>query len=267
MKILNGAELAGFIKERQAKQVRALRQAHNVAPSLAIVRTSNNSVINTYIRLKQEYGDDILVSVQDHLVTHADIKEIITQLNNDSAVHGVIVQLPLENPEETDAILSMVDPSKDIDGLGLNAEWDPATPTAINWLLAGYGIEITGHKILIIGKGRLVGAPLAKIWQASGYDVTAVDQNNDDITAIAKKSNIIVSATGVPSLLTGAMVSPDTIVIDAGTTDEGGVIKGDIADDLRERHDITITPIRGGVGPLTVAALFDNVIRAARKSI
>lgn len=263
MKLLNGAELRDFIKERQAKQVRGLRQAYGVFPKLAIIETNPLPVIDTYVRLKQRYGEDILVDVEVHQPTEPEVLTLIDQLNHDESVHGIIVQLPLHDASRTDEVLNAVAPEKDVDALGEHATLDPATPTAINWLLAGYNVDLRGKDILIIGAGRLVGAPLARMWRQSGLQVT-VATRDDDIPELVQNADIVVSATGTPELVTADMPKINAVLVDAGTASEGGVIKGDLAKDVyEERHDLTITPQKGGVGPLTVAALFDNVIQAA----
>src|SRR3954464_4728842 len=118
MKLLNGAELAGFIKERQARQVRALRQAHGVLPRLAIVQAKDDPVINTYVRLKKKYGTDIGIEVEDHILLQADVPKLLNKLSIDESVHGIIVQLPLQDPSRTDEIVNLVNPSKDVDFLG-----------------------------------------------------------------------------------------------------------------------------------------------------
>ena len=267
MKLLDGLELAGFIKERQAKQVRGLRQAHGVFPKLAIVRTGDNPVIDLYVRLKKTYGEDILIDVDVHHIPQHDAANLITSLNNDSSVHGIIVQLPLEDPSQTDELVNLVAPHKDVDALGEHPVYDAATPMAINWLLAGYNVTLPGKKIVVVGTGRLVGAPLAKMWRNSGLDVVTVDGPVDDLASRLQDADVIVTATGVAGLIKSEMIRPDVVVVDAGTSSEGGKIVGDVDPAVRERHDITITPEKGGVGPLTVAALFDNVIRAARETI
>jgi methylenetetrahydrofolate dehydrogenase (NADP+)/methenyltetrahydrofolate cyclohydrolase len=190
---------------------------------------------------------------------------LIAKHNTDTATHGMIVQLPLDDGSKTDEILALIDPAKDVDGLGPNAAFDSATAMAINWLLAGYAIDLRGKKITIVGKGRLVGAPLARMWQGSGYNVTVLGKSAGDITEIIKSSDVIVTATGVPGLLSTTMIPIGAVVVDAGTASEDGVIVGDISANVRERDDLTITPEKGGVGPLTVAALFDNVITAASR--
>lgn len=266
MKILNGSELVGYIKERQAKQVRGLRQAWRVFPKLAIIIASDNPVIDTYVRLKQRYGEDILIDVAIYRVEQTEVKALIQTLNNDVSVHGIVVQLPLADASETDAIVTMIAPEKDVDGLaGARAQYTSATATAIDWLLAGYNVTLRGKKIAIVGNGRLVGAPLAALWQKQELDVTVYDDTAPSLDVL-RLANVIVTATGVPGLITSAMVGPSAVVVDAGTASENGVIVGDVAADVRERGDITITPEKGGVGPLTIAALFDNVITAARKT-
>lgn len=267
MKQLNGGELAGYIKERQARQVRALRQAHGVYPKLAIVQTVDSPVIDTYVRLKQSYGADILIDVEVYKIDQPDLLGVVGRLNEDSSVHGIIIQLPLADTSETQAAVDAVTPAKDVDGLGSGHALDPATPLAITWLLAGYNVDLAGKKIALIGNGRLVGAPLSAMWQTSGYDVTIFDENSQDMHAQLPEFDVIVTATGVPGLITSDDLKHGAVVVDAGTASEHGKIVGDVAPEVRERDDITITPERGGVGPLTVTALFDNVIRAAQATI
>lgn len=266
MKLLSGSELVDYIKERQAKQVRNVRQSLGVIPKLAIIQAGDNPVIATYVRMKISYGEDIMVDVEPHVVSQSDMPSLIARLNKDPSVHGIIIQLPLPDPARTDEIVNLVAPQKDVDALGGATTMDPATPTAINWLLAGYGIDMAQKNIVIVGNGRLVGGPLSRMWQNSGLNVRVLDDQDRDIKPILLNADIIVSAAGVPGLITSDMIRPDAVVVDAGTTSEGGKLVGDVSADVRERNDISITPQKGGVGPLTVAALFDNVIRAARLS-
>lgn len=267
MKLLNGKELAGFIKQRQEHQVRSLRQAHNVLPKLAIVQLKDDPVIDTYVRLKKRYGADLGIEVESHHPTQNEAEKVISELNDDPSVHGIIVQLPIADPSETDTIINYVDPNKDVDALGQNAIFDPATPMAIMWLLAGYNVSLEGKKILLIGRGKLVGAPLEKIFSASGLDVTVADRSTKDLKAATLDADVIITATGSPAILYSDMIKEGAVVVDAGVASEDGKTVGDVSQDLFERDDLTITPEKGGVGPLTVCALFENVIRAARNRI
>jgi len=130
MKLLNGQELAGFIKERHGRQVRTLR-AGKVYPKLAIVQTKDDPVIDTYVSLKQKYGGDIGVEVVLHKVSLAAVPKVLDMLSIDDSAHGIIVQLPLEDPSKTNEIVNLVDPSKDVDALGEKSRFEPATPMAI----------------------------------------------------------------------------------------------------------------------------------------
>ncbi|QQS64586.1 bifunctional 5,10-methylenetetrahydrofolate dehydrogenase/5,10-methenyltetrahydrofolate cyclohydrolase [Candidatus Saccharibacteria bacterium] len=264
MKELNGRELSLYIKERQAHEVRRLRQSKKVFPKLAIVRTNPDPVVDSYMNLKQAYGADILVEVGIHTVKQADCIDTIKELNADDDVHAIIVQIPLPDPSQTDEVLNSVSPSKDVDGLGKNSRFDPATPMAINWLLAGYNVELSGKKIVIVGQGRLVGKPLAKIWRESNLDVEVADKTTNDLANVVSKADVLVSATGVPGLIKQEMIMPGMTIVDAGVATDSNGLVGDVAAEVRELKGITITPEKGGVGPLTVCALFENVITAAR---
>ncbi len=264
--MLNGQELAGFIKQRQAHQVRSIRQSHSIEPRLAIVQSCDNQVIDVYVRLKKRYGADILVDVDVHKIAQNQVAATIERLNQDSSVHGIIVQLPLADPSATDKLVSLVDPTKDVDALGSTKFFVPATPTAILWLLAGYNVDLASKKVLLIGCGKLVGKPLHKILTESGVDVTLADRETKDLSAKTIEADIIITATGSPSILFPDMIKHGAIVVDAGVASEDGKTVGDVAESVYERDDLTITPTKGGVGPLTVCALFDNVIRAARQA-
>lgn len=264
-RLLNGAELASYIKERQAKQVRALRQSDGVAPKLAIIRTNPDPVVDSYMKLKQGYGTDVLIDVGVLTIEQKDALKTIQDLNQDPSVHGIIVQIPLPDTSQTDEILNAVAPNKDVDGLAKKTEFEPATPLAIDWLLAGYNVDLANKHIVIVGHGRLVGRPLAKLWQGSGLDVEIIDKKTQHIEEITRRADILVCATGVPGLITKDMVKPDAVIVDAGVaTDKNGLV-GDIEPEVRTLPGITITPEKGGVGPLTVCGLFENVIRSAQK--
>ena len=263
-RLLNGSDLAGFIKERQAGQVRSLRQANGIVPRLAIVVTVDHPVIDVYVRLKKQYGADILIDVDIHRVNQKEVPSLLEKLNQDDSVNGIITQLPLEDPTQTDEIVNMVAPEKDVDALGSRAVFDPATPMAILWLLSGYNVDLQGKHILLIGRGKLVGAPLERMLKNSGHDVVVADRSTVDLKSETLKADIIITAAGSPALLFPDMVKQGAVVVDAGVASEDGKTVGDVAPELYERDDLIITPAKGGVGPLTVCALFENVIRAAR---
>ncbi len=265
MKLLNGADLVDYIKERQAKQVRALKQANGLSPKLAIIRTNPEPVVDSYMKLKQNYGKDIDIEVEVFNISQNEAIDKISKLNNDDSYHGIIVQIPLPDTSQTDEILNSVALNKDVDGLAENSKFDPATPMAINWLLAGYNVELRGKNIVIVGHGRLVGKPLAKIWETSDLNVKIADKNTDNLKELTLSADILVCATGRPGLITRDMVSEKAVVVDAGVATDSNGLVGDVSLEVRSMPNIKITPEKGGVGPLTVSALFDNVIRSARE--
>jgi len=267
MKLLDGRELADYIKNRQLKEVSTLRINYKKNPKLAIVQLKDDPIIDIYVRLKKKYGEEIGINVERHNVKQIDSLETIKKLNNDETVDGIIVQLPVEVPSQLDEILNSVSLDKDVDALALGTKFDPATPTAILWLLAGYNIDLAGKKILIVGNGKLVGQPLSKMLIASGNKVTVADINTNDLANISLQSDIIITATGSPGVLKSSMLKPGSVVVDAGVTTDKGKTVGDLDEDVRLRDDLIITPIKGGVGPLTICALFSNVIKSAQKSV
>ena len=259
-KILDGLELADFIKERQASLVGQMSKK----PTLLIIRDSDNPVIVKYVELKKQYGEDIGAEVVDYFAKSSeDIAARIRSANEDSAIDGIILQLPILEKERTDELTDLIAPAKDVDGLGSHGDFESATATAILWLLSGYDIDLKTARIALVGRGKLVGAPLFKMFTSSGYNVELF-HHGSDLTKL-NQYDIIISATGKPGLILDSYVKPGAVVVDAGTASEDGVLKGDVAANVRTRTDLTaITPVKNGVGPLTIACLFDHVITAAR---
>jgi methylenetetrahydrofolate dehydrogenase (NADP+)/methenyltetrahydrofolate cyclohydrolase len=264
MRLLNSAELVSVIKERHAQEVNKLLR-EGIHPKLAIIQVNEDTVISTYVRLKRKYGADIGVGVDIYTPKQAEVPKLIEKLNKDITVHGMIVQLPLVDPNQTDEIVNLIDPKKDVDALGQDAPLDPATPTAILWLLQGYDIDLKDKEVVIIGRGKLVGAPLKNMLERDGIHPQIGHRGVEDLRAMTLAADVIVAAANSPGILKSDMVKSGAVVVDAGTANEEGKTVGNAAPELYERDDITITPTRGGVGPLTVCALFENVIRAAEE--
>lgn len=290
-KVLSGRELSGFIKERQDHEVKMLR-SNKIRAKLVIVRDSDNPVITKYVDLKRQYGEDIGIEVVDEFVNESDsaerlkkLHEVVRAAATDESVSGIIVQLPLIDSNTTDEVVADIPAIKDVDGLsntysdlvehedGLvtidnpdtrEHHFDSATATAILWLLAGHNIDFEGKRIAVVGRGKLVGKPLMSMWTKSGNTVHVFHRGSD--FSKLKDFDVIVTATGAPHLITNEMVRPGAVVVDAGTASEQGKLVGDISDEIRARNDLgAITPKVGGVGPLTINVLFENVIIAASK--
>jgi methylenetetrahydrofolate dehydrogenase (NADP+)/methenyltetrahydrofolate cyclohydrolase len=259
--LLDGREVAGFIKERHFRQMGGL----NPGPGLAIVANMQRADTASFVRAKQSYGEDIGVRVEV-VGPSRSLTGTIEQLNRRADITGIVVQLPLEDPDQIDEALAAIDPAKDVDGLGPNSPYEVAAVKGILWLLAGFNIDLKAARVAVVGQGRLVGKPLSDQLESNGIQVVRCDINTPDLAAALQDCGIIVSATGRPGLITSDMVSEGMVVIDAGGGELNGKVVGDADPALYKRSDIKISPVPGGVGPMTVAALFDNLMLAAMKS-
>lgn len=264
--LLTSKNLVQEIKARQTERVAALLRTRNIIPKLAIILTTDHPAIRAYTRMKKAYGADLGVDVDIHDVNQDNVPSLLDKLNHDDTVHAIIIQLPLERPEQTDYLVDLVAPNKDVDGLGTNPDFSPATPMAILWLLEGHNVKLHGKKVVLVGRGRLVGMPLENQLRMQGIDVEVAHSQTPDLKAVLKPADVIITATGRPGLIQNDMVKPNAVVVDAGVAGEQGKTVGDVAPEVYERDDITISPGRGGVGPLTVCALFENTITAAANS-
>jgi methylenetetrahydrofolate dehydrogenase (NADP+)/methenyltetrahydrofolate cyclohydrolase len=254
MKLLNGRDVADYMKVRHAGMVRACARP----PQLAIVRAGSHEATDLYIRAKIAYGRDIGVPVEVHNETAASLPGRLHDLGRDPGVTGVIIQLPLAGSELTDQALAAVPPSKDVDGLTPNSPFEAATPKAVLWLLAAYNVDVTG-RVVIVGQGRLVGKPLADRLEAAGREVTRCDARTANLAAVTRTADLLVTATGQRHLVTADMVKNGAVVVDTGSPEP------ELAPELYDRQDLTLTPNPGGVGPMTVASLFDNLVIAAQE--
>ncbi|MEX0748830.1 MAG: bifunctional 5,10-methylenetetrahydrofolate dehydrogenase/5,10-methenyltetrahydrofolate cyclohydrolase [Candidatus Saccharimonadales bacterium] len=262
--LLKSSELADYIKAQQVQAVRSLQHT-GIKPKLAIVQAGTMVVSDTYVRLKQAYGQDIGVEVERYDTDTSNLVDTIQRLNGTDSIHGIIVQLPLPESIDTGEVLNRIDSVKDVDGLGAESAFDPATPTAILWLLSEGNVELDSKTIGVIGHGRLVGAPLVRILKASGHEPLIADKETGDVAELMRECDVVITATGRPGLITPDMVHSGQVIIDAGTSSEDGSLVGDVDSSLYERSDLKISPVPGGVGPLTVAALFANVIEAFKR--
>lgn len=260
---LDGNELAAYIKERHAGEIRATHRR----PKLAILmHPESGAATRMYVeRTKKGYAMDIGADCQIHEVALStdELIAFIQKLNDDNSVTGIIVQLPYPGVD-IDVVLASVAPHKDIDGLNPDSNFDMPTPSAIMWLLSAYNISIKDKKVAVIGQGRLVGKPLADMLEVSGAIVTRCDDTTTDLKSVTLQSDIIVSATGQPKLIAPDMIADGSVVIGAGTADVGGSVKGDLDPKLYNNESLKIARNTGGVGPVTIAALFENLLIAAK---
>lgn len=263
--ILKGAPVAEKIYASLAKDIALLKQK-NLIPTLAVVIAGVDPASLTYVRAKEKRAKILGINFKlIHLsgIAHeSKISTLIGDLNKNKNVCGIVIQLPMPEGMDTDKILREIHPDKDIDGF--SGKFSPPTAQTILEILKFYEIDLKNKKIVIVGFGRLVGKPLAKLLQKQGIK-PIICTSNSDIATETLDADIIVSATGVPGLIKPEMVSEKAIVIDAGTAESRGKIHGDVDPAVYEKV-AAYTPTPGGVGPVTVACLMRNLVEAARQS-
>jgi methylenetetrahydrofolate dehydrogenase (NADP+)/methenyltetrahydrofolate cyclohydrolase len=241
---------------------------------LSIVRVGDNAASTTYIKHKLKFAEAIGVPVEltglDQPVSTGEVAAKIQQLNANPQVNGILVQLPLPATIDTDQVLQAISPQKDVDGLtpsnaGLLAQGRPgiipATARAVVTLLEHYRIPLAGQNVVIVGRSRLVGTPLALLCVEKHATVSIAHRQTRQLAQLCHRADIIVSATGQAHLITSDFVRPDSIVIDVGIVRTPDGLVGDVDPSIQNRID-ALSPVPGGVGPLTVACLFENLVQA-----
>jgi len=278
--VIDGRAVGARVRERVRAGVEALRSEHRVEPGLATILVGEDPASELYVRRKREACAEAgITSFHEQLdaaTPASDLAALIDRLNADPAVHGILLQLPLPGGLDPGAMTARIAPAKDVDGLhpinaGLLAHGSPhavvpCTPAGVMELLRSAGAELAGARAVVIGRSTLVGRPLASLLLGSDATVTHSHSRTRDLAAVCGEAEVIVAAAGVPRLVTADMVAEGAIVIDVGTnrTDEGLV--GDVDFAGVSRVAGAITPVPGGVGPMTIAMLLDNTLRAARRT-
>jgi methylenetetrahydrofolate dehydrogenase (NADP+) / methenyltetrahydrofolate cyclohydrolase len=283
--LLDGKKLAQTMQSEIAAEVAAFADKHGIRPGLAAVLVGDNPASEVYVRNKRKACAQVgMESWLHHLLattTQDELLQLVGQLNADPHVHGVLVQLPLPKQIDEAAIIRAVSPLKDVDGfgpenLGLLAagypRYLPCTPLGIQQLMLRNGIEIEGRHVVIVGRSNIVGKPLALILmqKATGANatVTVCHSRTRDIGALTRQADIIVVAIGQAQFLDGDMVRPGAVVIDVGMNRlANGKLAGDVNFNAVQAVASAITPVPGGVGPMTITMLLSNTLKAAKLQV
>ena len=275
--ILDGKEVASAVRDEVAERVSALAGKGKV-PGLATVLVGDDSASRVYVRSKRRLAEKVgihsLHYELDAGIGQAELESLVLRLNADPAVDGILVQLPLPDDLDDKRVTSLIDPNKDVDGLhpynlGLlaleRAVLIPCTPQGVMRILSHYEFDPAGKRAVVIGRSFLVGRPLSLMLAAKGIDatVTTAHSRTPDIAAVAREADLLVAAVGVPGLIGRDAVKPGAAVIDVGINRTEDGLVGDVRfDEVREVAG-AITPVPGGVGPMTVAMLMRNTVAAA----
>jgi methylenetetrahydrofolate dehydrogenase (NADP+)/methenyltetrahydrofolate cyclohydrolase len=274
-RIIDGKAVAARIRDEVRREVDAMDRK----PGLATILVGDDPASAVYVRMKREDSAEVGIESFHHEpgadVAPEDLAVLIRELNADDRVHGILLQLPLPDHLDQDQFISLIDPAKDVDGLtsanaGLlmqdrDEAMVPCTPAGVMELLREAGAELEGARAVVVGRSILVGKPLAQLLLAANATVTHCHSRTRDLPAVCREADVLIAAVGSPGLVGAEMVREGAVVIDVGTnrTDDGLV--GDVDfDAVRERAG-AITPVPGGVGPMTRAMLLVNTLRAARR--
>lgn len=278
--IIDGKALAQQVRARIADDVAQLKADHGVTPGLAAVLVGEDPASQVYVGMKHKASEAAGMHsrqlVLDLDTSQADLERTVTELNEDEAIDGILVQLPLPDHLDPRPVQELIAPAKDVDALnpytvGRLAVGDPtffsATPYGVLEILAHAGVEIAGSHVVVVGRSNLVGRPLSVMLTLKGRDatVTLAHSRTRDLPGVCRSADVIVAAVGRRGLITADMVSPGTVVIDVGTNrDEEGKLVGDVDFEGVSQVAGAITPVPGGVGPMTVTMLLQNTLEAAR---
>ena len=293
-KIISGKDVAQEIREELKKEVSEMKEKHNVVPGLVTILVGQNPASISYVTAKQKTSHDLnFHSIQDDQsidVPEEDLLKLIEKYNNDPKIHGILVQLPLPDHIDEKKILNAIDPDKDVDGFhpvnvgrlmigGDEAKFLPCTPAGIQELIVRSGVETSGAEVVVVGRSNIVGKPIANIMlqKAKGANstVTLVHTRTKNMESHCKRADILIVAAGVPDLVKPEWIKPGACVIDVGVNRVGekisektgkkiAILKGDVDFEAAKEIAGSITPVPGGVGPMTITMLMANTVKAAK---
>ena len=287
-RIIDGKEVAAKVHEEVAAGVAEYLEQHGSAPGLTVVLVGDDPASHSYVKGKgwacERVGISSETILRDASITQEELIGIVDGLNNDPKVHGILVQLPLPDHIDEAAVVHAIDPMKDVDGLhpenaGLlvlgEPRFAPATPLGVQRMLVEENVEMKGARVVIVGRSKLVGMPLALLLLQKGpganSTVTVCHTGTKDIAAETRRADVLIAAAGFPGTVTADMVKPGAVVIDVGVTrvddatrKRGYRLTGDVDFEAVSEVASAITPVPGGVGPMTIAMLLVNVLKAAK---
>ncbi|HDC5150644.1 TPA: bifunctional methylenetetrahydrofolate dehydrogenase/methenyltetrahydrofolate cyclohydrolase FolD [Staphylococcus aureus] len=276
-KILDGKQIAKDYRQGLQDQVEALKEK-GFTPKLSVILVGNDGASQSYVRSKKKAAEKIgMISEIVHLEETATEEEVLNELNrlnNDDSVSGILVQVPLPKQVSEQKILEAINPEKDVDGfhpinigkLYIDEQtFVPCTPLGIMQILKHADIDLEGKNAVVIGRSHIVGQPVSKLLLQKNASVTILHSRSKDMASYLKDADVIVSAVGKPGLVTKDVVKEGAVIIDVGNTpDENGKLKGDVDYDAVKEIAGAITPVPGGVGPLTITMVLNNTLLAEK---
>jgi len=279
-RIIDGAAVAASRRARLAEVAARIKSDHGMVPGLAVVLVGDDPASRVYVRNKVKHAREAGFDSQEFRLpataSEAELLAVVERLNGDPSVHGILVQLPLPKPLRQEPVIAAIDPAKDVDGLHVvnggrllagSEGMVPCTPLGCMILLRETLGDIAGLEAVVVGRSPLVGKPLALLLLAANCTVTVAHSRTRDLPSVCRRAQILVAAVGRPEMIRGDWIQPGATVVDVGINrveraGKGGLV-GDVAFDEARRTAGAITPVPGGVGPMTVACLLANTLKAA----
>lgn len=277
--LIDGKAIAAKLRGEVAEAAAALRKSPGIAPTLAVVLVGDDPASAVYVKSKTKAAREANVDVRDHKLpqnaTQDELMALVRSLNDDPVVDGILVQMPLPPQLDSDAVIRALDPAKDVDGLtatslGYLAQgrpvFVPCTPKGCMRLLREVNARVEGARAVVLGRSLLVGKPIALLLQNANATVTTCHSRTRDLADEVRRADIVVAAIGKPELVKGDWIKEGAIVLDVGInrTPEGKLV-GDVQFTAAAQRAKAITPVPGGVGPMTIACLLENTVEAARR--
>lgn len=276
--IIDGREVAAYVKQKAAEEVKALNE-QNIEVCLAVILVGNDPASTVYVANKRKDCDQLGIASKEYALpeetTMEELLSLIKELNEDKAVNGILCQLPLPKHLDETKVLEAISPIKDVDafhpenvGRIMAGKYDflPCTPAGIMEMLDYYKIDAQGKNCVVIGRSNIVGKPMAMLMLHANATVTICHSRTKDLAAVCRGADILISAVGRAGFVTEDMVKPGAVVIDVGINrNKDGKLCGDVDYEKAEKVASMITPVPGGVGPMTRAMLMCNTVTAAKK--
>jgi methylenetetrahydrofolate dehydrogenase (NADP+) / methenyltetrahydrofolate cyclohydrolase len=273
-KVLDGSALAKKIRLEVKKKTSKLIEKHKVTPHLVVILVGADPASQTYVKFKEkackQVGIKSTIIEKDASILEEDLISLIEDLNNDDSVHGILLQLPIPKHLNSDKVINIIDPKKDVDGFSnenvakLSKNQDalvPCTPLGITKILDEYNIETLGKHCVIIGRSQIVGKPMAQLMLQRNSTVTICHSKTRDIQEITRQADILIAAVGRAHMVDESYVRYGAVVIDVGVSRVDGKLYGDVDYDNVFDKTQYITPMPGGVGPMTIACLLENTLK------
>jgi len=277
--IIDGKAFAAKVRGQVADHVARLKDEHGITPGLAVVLVGEDPASQVYVRSKGKQTVEVGMNSYEHKLdaatSEADLLALIDQLNNDPAVHGILVQLPLPKHLDSDLVINAIDPAKDVDGFHISnvgllgtgqKSMVPCTPLGCLMMLRDHHGKLAGLDAVVVGRSNIVGKPMAQLLLGDSCTVTIAHSRTKDLGEVCRRADILVAAVGRPEMIPGDWVKPGATVIDVGINrierDGKTVLVGDVDYDSAAKVAGAITPVPGGVGPMTIACLLANTLTA-----